>query len=115
MTWIEIMMLIFASFRLTRLIVYDQITSFIRKPFHELVEEEDAEGNVETYLEIRGSGLRHWIGELLSCYWCTGMWSTILLVLGIWFLPEIFEFIVFILALAGGAAFLEVIVQKLNE
>ncbi len=24
--------------------------------------------------KVKGKGLRKWIGELLSCYWCTGVW-----------------------------------------
>ncbi|GAA3329486.1 hypothetical protein GCM10020331_077740 [Ectobacillus funiculus] len=65
-----------ASFRLTRLIVYDKITKFIRNPFIEEVDVQDEDGSVVTYVRIKGRGLRKWIGELLSCYWCTGIWTT---------------------------------------
>ncbi|MCT4574603.1 CotY/CotZ family spore coat protein, partial [Bacillus thuringiensis] len=27
---------------------------------------------VLTFTKVKGNGLRKWIGELLSCYWCTG-------------------------------------------
>ncbi|WLR53171.1 DUF1360 domain-containing protein [Bacillus tianshenii] len=108
-----IFMLVFASFRLTRLIVYDTITAFLRKPFHEFIEEKDEEGHVETYLKVKGSGLRYWVGELLSCYWCTGMWSTMFLVGGMWQFPVVFEPIILILAIAGAAAILETFVNQL--
>lgn len=63
MTWIYLTLFVFATFRLTRLIVFDKITTFIRKPFHKIVEDQDEEGNRITYLEIKGKGLRRWIGE----------------------------------------------------
>ncbi|MCZ0756163.1 DUF1360 domain-containing protein [Anoxybacillus sp. J5B_2022] len=102
-----------ASFRLTRLFVYDAITSFIRKPFHEIVEETLPDGTTETFLVVKGKGLRKWIGELLSCYWCTGIWCAALLYAGDMIWPAVFEPLVFVLAIAGCAAFLETIVQKL--
>ena len=77
MTWIYLALFVFATFRLTRLIVFDKITAFIRKPFHKIVEDQDEQGDTVTYLEIKGKGLQRWIGELLSCYWCTGIWCAV--------------------------------------
>ena len=53
MTWIYLTLFVFATFRLTRLIVFDKITTFIRKPFHKIVEDQDEEGNRITYLEMK--------------------------------------------------------------
>jgi hypothetical protein len=107
MTWIYLTLFVFATFRLTRLIVFDKITTFIRKPFHKIVEDQDEEGNRITYLEIKGKGLRRWIGELLSCYWCTGIWCAV----GIYFsyvaVPHIAIPIITILAIAGCAGIVE--------
>lgn len=33
LTWMALIMLVLASYRLTHLIVFDKITEFIRKPF----------------------------------------------------------------------------------
>jgi hypothetical protein len=109
----EFLILFLASFRLTRLIVYDTITSFIRKPFHEIVEEQLPDGSMQTFLKVKGTGLKYWIGELLSCYWCTGIWSSAFLYLGYLVLSSIFTPIIFILAIAGCAALMEVVVEKL--
>ncbi|MEH7393174.1 DUF1360 domain-containing protein, partial [Bacillus sp. JJ1474] len=46
----------------------------------------------------------------LTCYWCTGIWSAILLCTSYLFLPSIAKFIIFILAIAGGQAILETFV-----
>lgn len=56
MTWIYLTLFVFATFRLTRLIVFDKITAFIRKPFHKIVEDQDEQGNTVTYLEIKREG-----------------------------------------------------------
>ncbi|RDZ11542.1 sporulation protein [Priestia megaterium] len=107
MTWIYLTLFVFATFRLTRLIVFDKITAFIRKPFHKIVEDQDEEGNRITYLEIKGKGLQRWIGELLSCYWCTGIWCAV----GIYFsyvaVPHIAIPTITILAIAGCAGIIE--------
>lgn len=52
-TWFEFVLISLASFRLTRLLIYDKITSFIRRPFHEIIEEELPDGTVESYLHIK--------------------------------------------------------------
>lgn len=100
---IHLMILILASFRLTHLIVYDEITSFLRSPFLQEFYESDERGELVRHLEIKGKGLRHWIGSLLTCHWCVGVWSSALIVLLYWLLPSVFPLIL-LLAVAGGAA-----------
>ncbi|MCP1188280.1 DUF1360 domain-containing protein [Priestia flexa] len=107
MTWIYLFLFVFATFRLTRLIVFDKITGFIRQPFHEMVKEVDEQGNEMTYLTVKGKGLRKWIGELLSCYWCTGMWCAIAIYAGYTFFPQVAIPAIIILAIAGCAGIIE--------
>ncbi|MEN2767376.1 DUF1360 domain-containing protein [Ornithinibacillus xuwenensis] len=114
--WFEFTLLMLASFRLTRLIVFDKITSFIRKPFHHEVEEVDTDGTTVTFIEIKGQGIRHWLGELLSCYWCSGIWCTAILFVLLVSWPTGGEVIITLLAIAGAAGICEAIVQRLiNE
>ncbi|ALC80772.1 MULTISPECIES: DUF1360 domain-containing protein [Bacillus] len=114
-SWLELMIYSFAVFRLTRLIVSDTITSSFRSIFHEEVEEVDEEGHKETYLLIKGNGVKAWFGELISCYWCTGIWSAGILLFVNYLLPGLGEWLMAILALAGIAALLETIIRKLLE
>ncbi|NSL51433.1 DUF1360 domain-containing protein [Calidifontibacillus erzurumensis] len=111
----ELLLLSLASFRLTRLLVYDKITNFIRRPFHREVEEKLEDGTVETYIEIKGKGLRRFIGELLSCHWCTGVWSAAGLYTGYLFAPHFFTMIICILAIAGCASIIETVVQRIID
>lgn len=111
--WVDFVFLFLASFRLTRLIVYDKITSFIRRPFHEIIKEEQADGTIQQFLRIKGTGLRAWIGELLSCYWCTGMWCAAFFYFGYIYWPIETEPLIIIFAIAGCAAIIEVIVERI--
>ena len=111
--WLEFFIFGLATFRLTRLLIYDSITSFIRRPFHEWVEEELTDGTIETYLHIKGKGIRRWIGELLSCYWCAGIWCSLLIFGVYYFLPNWAGPIIMVLAIAGLAAIIETIIAKL--
>ncbi|MGG3888355.1 DUF1360 domain-containing protein [Metabacillus fastidiosus] len=115
LTFLQFFIFSLAVFRLTRLIVYDKITQFIRNPFHYEIEEVDEDGNIETYIEIKGKGLRAWIGELLSCYWCMGIWCSVFL-LGLWYMwPTAGNFLLIILAIAGLAGIIEAIVTRLID
>lgn len=115
MNGFEFFLLAFASFRLTRLIVFDKITEFLRRPFHETVVETLPDGTVEEYIVIKGKGLQKWIGELLSCHWCTGVWSAIFLYTLYHFKRELAEPLILILAIAGVAAVVETVVGKVGE
>ncbi|WP_442599204.1 DUF1360 domain-containing protein [Neobacillus sp. D3-1R] len=111
-SWFEFILLILASFRLTRLIVYDTITEFLRRPFHENVEEILPDGTTETYIEIKGKGIQYWIGELLSCHWCTGIWSAVIIYISYILWPSFISPIIIVLAIAGSASIIQVLLEK---
>lgn len=115
LSWIFLITFGLASFRLTRLLVFDKITAFIRRPFIDEIEEVGEDGLVTTFVEIKGTGMRKWIGELLSCYWCTGVWCSAL-VYSLWlFFPNFIQPIIIILAIAGLAGLIETINTKLLD
>ncbi|MEH7345682.1 DUF1360 domain-containing protein [Bacillus sp. JJ1532] len=95
------MMIILASYRLTHLIVFDKIAEPLRNLF--LTKKETPDHEIKKVPKSM-------IGYLLTCYWCTGIWSAILLCTSYLFLPSIAKFIIFILAIAGGQAILETFV-----
>ncbi|MBU8906894.1 DUF1360 domain-containing protein [Desertibacillus haloalkaliphilus] len=111
----EFFLIALAVFRLTRLIVYDQITVWLRKPFHLVRDEELEDGTVVSYLEIKGTGIKYWIGELLSCHWCVAIWSAVVLICGYMWFPTILTPVVIILAAAAVASLMEVIVDRLSN
>ncbi|WP_088042538.1 DUF1360 domain-containing protein [Bacillus sp. EAC] len=113
MTWLLLVLLTLASFRLTRLVVYDKITSFLRRPFiDEIIIEED--GMPVTYTKIKGKGIQYFIGELLSCTWCSGMWCTAFLLLIYVLFPHVGEIVIILLSIAGAAGVVEAVVNRLS-
>ncbi|MCM3030519.1 MULTISPECIES: DUF1360 domain-containing protein [unclassified Niallia] len=113
--WIELLLLVLATFRLTRLLVFDRITEFLRMLVLDEKLEKNENGEDEIYYVPKDGLVRGFLGELISCYWCTGVWSTGFLVLLYYFLPSICTPVVLILAIAGAASIIEAIVQKLTE
>ena len=102
-----------ASFRLTRLIVFDVITERIRMFFlEEMIEENDNEKDT-VYVVPRGKGLRRFIGELISCYWCTGIWVSGFLVASLGLFPSFTMWLLVILSVAALASLIETLVQRL--
>ncbi|MEU0333963.1 DUF1360 domain-containing protein [Streptomyces sp. NPDC006193] len=61
-----------ATYRTSRLLTRDKITSFLRAPFTRRTGHGEA---AEVMDEPRGSGLRRAVGDLLSCPFCTAGWT----------------------------------------
>lgn len=104
--WIDLFIVILATFRLTHLIVFDRMASFIRKPFISVTIVENDSGQLEENIEIKGTGVRHFIGSLLSCFWCVGFWCSLAVVFIYFYFPITFPFFL-VLAVAGAAAVIE--------
>lgn len=60
-----------ATHKFTRLLSKSSVASPIRAPFTEF---EEAAGSSEHNESARGAGVRHTIGELLTCPFCLGQW-----------------------------------------
>ncbi|ELK45182.1 DUF1360 domain-containing protein [Halobacillus sp. ACCC02827] len=91
----EFLLIGLASFRLTRLLVADYIFEWLRKPFMETKIVKNEEGIEEEWIEPKG-----FIGEGLSCQWCVGVWSSLLMLLFYMIVPY-GEWLIWLLAVAG--------------
>ncbi|MBR8660846.1 MULTISPECIES: DUF1360 domain-containing protein [Bacillales] len=105
-SWLDLAILVLASFRLTHLIVFDEITAFLRAPFFTEKYETDAVGQLIRHIEFHGEGLRRWLGMLLSCHWCVGIWAAAAVVALYVYVPAAFPLLL-LLAVAGAAAVIE--------
>jgi hypothetical protein len=90
LTWINLVILMLAAFRLTHLIVFDSITAPLRRPLERIP----------------------FIGELVGCYWCCGVWVAAFLVILQLTVPRLSFPLLLLLAVAGGQALLESLVQR---
>lgn len=79
-----------ATFRITRLIVYDKITRWFRDLF------------------AGGWGPLGVVADLLECPWCIGIWAS-LIVIFCYFVFTWSWFIIFFLAMAGAGSLLQVL------
>ncbi|MEH7436424.1 DUF1360 domain-containing protein [Neobacillus drentensis] len=111
-TFLSFLVLSLASFRLTRLLVFDKITEFIRQPFFDEVSEKNEDGEIEVYYITKRTGIKKFMGELLSCYWCTGIWAATFITGFNYLFPGVSEPITLILAIAGLASIIELFVQQ---
>jgi hypothetical protein len=73
-----------ATFAISRLVSKDPVTSPFRAPFTRY-EGTSAPGELSE--EVRGTGLRHSIGELLTCPMCLGQWVATTMYFGLVFAP----------------------------
>ncbi|MGK5543890.1 DUF1360 domain-containing protein [Streptomyces sp. URMC 127] len=74
-----------ATHRLSRLLAKDPVTSPLRAPFARY---RGVEGPAELAEDVRGTGARKAIGELLTCPFCTGMWISTGIAAGMVFAPR---------------------------
>lgn len=105
--WFDAVMMAFATFRLTRLVVYDKITRWFRELFVKrrvYVEEGKTFVDIEPYER----GFCRTVWDLLQCPWCIGVWSALIVVYCYFVFPWAWS-VIFFLALAGAGSFLQVI------
>ncbi len=82
---IDLLLLAVATFRLSRLISKDSVTSALRAPFTQF---QEPAGSGEVNESPRGSGFRKAVGELLTCPFCVGQWVASALAFGLVFAPR---------------------------
>mgnify|MGYP001582756574 CR=1 FL=1 len=86
----------FATFRITRLVVYDRITLWFRELFA---------GRTSAFMTV--------VADLLHCPWCIGVWSALAVV----FFYFVFDWawsVIFFLALAGAGSLLQVVANGIG-
>ncbi|MFC7894280.1 DUF1360 domain-containing protein [Streptomyces sp. NPDC057381] len=67
----DVAMLGAATFKVSRLLTKDKVTSFLRAPFTR----REREGEASEVMDApRGKGLRRAVGDLVSCPFCTSTW-----------------------------------------
>lgn len=93
----DLLILIFAIFRLVRLFVYDDITDFVRN-----------------FLAKWKNWLMISLSELISCPWCTWIWVT-LIVIVLYSFTLYFYNLLFILALAWIVSFIQLIYKLIAK
>ncbi len=108
----DAVMMAFAAFRITRLVVYDKITRWFRELFARRTEIE--RGGV-VYVEITpyASGFRNTVYDLLNCPWCIGIWSSAIVVFSYFVFVWAWS-VIFFLAIAGAGSLVQVVANAIG-
>jgi len=86
----DVLLLGVATFKLSRLISRDRVTSVLRAPFAQLTGDT---ATSEVNERPRGRGPRRAVGELLTCEYCLGQWVAAGLSYGLVFAPRATRFV----------------------
>ncbi len=101
--WVDYLLITLASWRVTRLFVYDAVTKFVREQFWDL--EKSGRG----YLLLKPKvGPRRTLADLLECPWCFGMWATATVTF-FYLITAYAVFPVLLLAISSLATFLQLL------
>lgn len=104
----DLILVILATFRVTRLFVYDKITQWIHDLF---LHKEVVEGSPGEEIILRhkiASGPRRTIHELISCPWCFGIWAAFVVTFFYFLWPEVMFYPILLLAISGVGTFLQI-------
>lgn len=106
LTWFEYLLMALATWRVTRLLGKDHVTSFLREQFYN-----EKKSGRSVVLEKPERGPRRILADLFGCPWCLSLWSAFV-VSFFFLLHEIFFYPILILALSAVAAALHCFVER---
>lgn len=110
----DLLLLILATFRLTRLFVYDKITHFLRDMFQHGEETYTQEGITYYEKKTREGGPLRTAYELLICPWCFSIWAGLFVTYAYFLRTELFWLPILILAISGVATALQVFINMIG-
>ena len=108
----DLLLLALATEHLSRLITKDSVTAPLRAPFTEF-DEPAGEGEVNE--EVVGTGLRHAVGELVTCPFCLAQWLATALVAGGLIAPQLTTAAISVSAVARASDYLQLTYGLLRQ
>jgi hypothetical protein len=98
-----------ATFKASRIIARDRVTSAIRAPFSRF---QDDAGPGEVDEAARGHGLRRVVGELLVCPYCLDVWTATVFMGGLVAAPRATRWVASVFAAVSAADALQIAYAK---
>lgn len=100
----DIALLTIATHKMSRLLAKDAVTSPLRAAGTRFA---GPAGASELHEEVRGHGVRHTFGEMVSCPFCLDVWVATALSAGFVFAPRVTRLVASCLTAVTGADFLQ--------
>lgn len=109
----DVVLLALATHKVSRTATKDAITSPLRAPFTQY---KGTGGPAEVMEEVRSTGgLRHSIGELITCPFCLDVWIATGFTIGLVFAPRVTRLVAATFSAVTGADFLHLLYAKAQE
>ena len=109
----DVALLALGTHKLSRTLTKDAVTSPLRAPFTRY---QEPGGPAEVMEEVRSKGgLRHSVGELITCPFCLDVWIATGFTIGLVFAPRLTRLIVTALTAVTGADFLHLLYAKAQQ
>ena len=109
----DLVLLAAGTHKLSRTLTKDAVTSPLRAPFTRY---QDTGGPAEVMEEVREKGgLRHSIGELITCPFCLDVWVAAGFTIGLVFAPRLTRLVAAGLTAVTGADFLHLLYAKAQD
>ena len=99
----DFILMTLATWRLTRLMIYDTVTKFVREQFWDVVKVGKSYS-----LEKPPTGPRRTIADLLSCPWCFGVWAAAIIIF-FYLITPYAVYPILLLAVSAVASFLQIL------
>jgi hypothetical protein len=109
----DLLLIAAGTHKLSRTLTKDAVTSPLRAPFTRY---QDSGGPGEVMEEVRHrDGLRHSIGELITCPFCLDVWIAAGFTIGLVFAPRLTKLVAAALTAVTGADFLHLLYAKAQK
>jgi hypothetical protein len=109
----DVLLLALATHKVSRTVTKDAVTSPLRAPFTRY---RGTGGPAEVMEEVRSTaGLRHSVGELLSCPFCLDVWVATGFTVGLVFAPRVTRLVATAFSAVTGADFLHLLYAKAQQ
>lgn len=106
MAWKDWVLLVLATFRMSRLVAYDKIMQPYRAPVVETVLHDSGAGET-TQAKTGATGIKQALGEMISCPICNGAWIAAGLVYGMSLAPRYTRTLITIMSAVGAVEILQ--------
>lgn len=108
----DVALMAITTHRVSRTLAKDPVTSPLRAPFTRY---EGVSGPAELHEEVRGTGARHAVGELVTCPFCLGQWVATAYAAGMVFAPRATRFAGATITAVAAADWLQLAYARLQQ